>query len=211
MTLTNYELFTLILAIVGTISSFIYLGQLIKTKIIGNHFTWSDVNKSMDNTINYLKGKSFHPDIVICLGRGGAIYGGLLAGNMGTIRIALIDRKKISYASESMHNPYFLIKPNISVFKSLINNQGKLNILLVTGEVVTGFDLYHAKLFLEDKLEKSQIKNTIMTISFTSLNHASYFPDYADKNEIPNYKSPPWRKNEEYVNDRRQNKIFHRS
>jgi hypoxanthine phosphoribosyltransferase len=208
MKLSFYEIITFLLAVVGSISSVIFVTQVLK-KFLKKTYSWKDVVRATNYIINELSSKSFKPDLIVCLGRGGSIMGGLVAGNIGTIRICTMDRRMISSPEESMNIPDFVIKPNVTAMTTLVPSDKTLQILLITGEVVTGFDIFHAKSLLEKDLSKDNVNYKVLTASFSCLIHANFFPDFSYLRGVKNYKAPPWRMTRHYVNDRRVDKLFH--
>ena len=52
--------------------------------------TWDDALRVAEKLLNTIEG-SFMPDLVLGLGRSGGIWGGWLAGNLGSLPFAVID------------------------------------------------------------------------------------------------------------------------
>ena len=206
---TTYEILIITLALIGFFSSVSFIVSWVKRRFMKKAFSWREVTNGVSKIISNLRSRSFTPDIVVCLGRGGCIFGGMVAGNMGILRICTMDRKKVKAPEDALKPPDFFIKPNIQALKSLSQSNEKLSILLITGEVVSGFDLYHAKLCLESELTKHGISYELLTASFLSSNIASAIPMITPNYGVKVYRTPPWRINPEYVNDRREDKLFH--
>ena len=209
MSLTNYEVIAIVLAIIGSVSSVIYVTQLGYNHFVKKRFTWRDVMRAVNTIISSLNARSFSPDVVVCLGRGGAIMGGLIAGNFGAVRVCSMDRRRITSHKQSMSVPDFFVKPNIPGIASLATPGSKLKVLLVTGEVVTGYDLYYAKSVLTNELSTENVDYELVTSSFMCLQHANLFPDICYFEGKRYYKAPPWRVSKTYINDRREDKLFH--
>ncbi|MDY6842631.1 MAG: hypothetical protein SVW57_00880 [Thermodesulfobacteriota bacterium] len=205
----TYELLIITFALIGFISSVSFVVHWIKQRYILKAFSWKDVTYGAKKIISDLKSRSFSPDIVVCLGRGGCILGGMVAGNMGIVRVCIMDRRKVTTQEDTLKPPDFFIRPNLQALKSLSPSPNKLNILLITGEVVSGFDLYHAKLCLESDLIKQGVNYELVTASFSSSNIASAVPTITPNYGIKVYRTLPWKLNSEYVNDRREDKLFH--
>lgn len=55
--------------------------------------SWRRIERAVLRIIHDMRRDNFVPDLVVCIGRSGAIFGGLIAGNMGNIPIALLDRR----------------------------------------------------------------------------------------------------------------------
>ena len=54
--------------------------------------SWRMIERSVRRVIRELNADHFHPDLILAIGRSGAIYGGLLAGNLGNLPMAILDR-----------------------------------------------------------------------------------------------------------------------
>lgn len=59
----------------------------------GRHVSWEDVTEMTLRIVDQIATDGFNPDIVIGIGRGGAILGGLLAGNLGNVPLRTVDRE----------------------------------------------------------------------------------------------------------------------
>jgi len=55
------------------------------------YVSWDDVREYINKIIDAMKREGFEPDVVLGVGRGGAIMAGLIAGNMGLKKVYVID------------------------------------------------------------------------------------------------------------------------
>ena len=198
------EYLSLFLTFIGAIGSIVLIYEWVFLRYIKKNLTWKHVEKGVSETIRYLSSSNFQPHLVVCLGRGGCIFGGLIAGNLGVVRVCAVDRLKITSPEEAALLPDFFISPDLTSIAGNIGNK-KLQVLLVAGEVVTGYDLLHATKHLQKKYSNVEI----VSVSLTVLEHANYMPNYSYMPGLSSYHKPPWRMNQQYVNDRRANKLFH--
>jgi hypoxanthine phosphoribosyltransferase len=206
----NYsDVLAVVFGIVGAVASGIAIWEFFGKTRSSRAFRWKHVSKAVRGIIADLNSRSFVPAVVVGLGRGGSIMGGLIAGNLGALRVCSMDRRRVASVLDSMSVPDFVIKPNVKDLATLGPSEGRLKLLLITGEVVTGFDLFHAKKTLESDLERSRIEYELLTASFTSMCHANFKPDIVFIPNLKRYRPPPWRMSESYINDRRADKTFH--
>ena len=166
-----FQLLGLAGSIAGLISFYMALPRL---------NTWRSVTKGARKIVKNLKLQEFRPEIVVCLGRGGCVFGGLLAGNLGIIPIIGIDREVINKGKDKQIRLIHL--------ENVGNLKGK-RILLVTGEVVTGTDLKTARIELEKQIGDPTL---IKTASYTVCKSTSEYPDLFVK-ETNSPTKAPWR------------------
>ncbi|MEW5923751.1 MAG: hypothetical protein AB1746_07175 [Candidatus Zixiibacteriota bacterium] len=145
--------------------------------------SWRSVCNAIRKIIHELETKSFIPDLVILYGRGGAIFGGLIAGNMGNIPVALFDREVINTDGTINTNPIHI--------DSLHYIKGK-KILFVTGEVITGNQLLSAQ-----KLIKKYMPDGLKTASYYVCRTSCCYPDHYFIESNTKVKVP-WRLSSKY-------------
>lgn len=139
--------------------------------------TWRGVANGVKGIVKRLRENEFFPDVVVTLGRGGGIFGGLIAGNLGTISVLGIDRVIIGTGREKVLT--------LVHTESLSTLQGK-KVLLVTGEVITASDLSLARKAIE-----SHKPSGLRTASYTVCRTAMEYPDYyAEETRKPT--NAPW-------------------
>jgi hypoxanthine phosphoribosyltransferase len=140
--------------------------------------TWRSVVKGVKDIVTLLKKDKFSPDLVVSLGRGGAIFGGLVAGNLGAIPILGINRAIIADGNRK--------KIEIIYAESLQAVQGK-KVLLVTGEIVTATDITTARESV-CKFNPEELR----TATYTVCKSAAEYPNYFAK-ETASPTNAPWR------------------
>lgn len=145
--------------------------------------SWRQMTKAVENITQKMAIDGFKPDIVILYGRGGAIFGGLLAGNLGNIPVASIDRDVID--NSGVTDTKII---NSNVMKGV---KGK-KVLFVTGEVITGNQLAKSKIALK-KAQPSAIK----TASYYVCDSSIAYPDYY-QTETKSAIRAPWRIKADY-------------
>ncbi|TPV51732.1 hypothetical protein FJ444_21255 [Aestuariibacter sp. GS-14] len=169
---------SLSIGVIGTLAS-----------ILGLYFSvpsfssWRSVRVAVQDLAKKMSIAGFKPDLVIMYGRGGAIFGGLLAGNLGNIPVISIDREVIDNNGTT--------ETNLIHTYSLRSVQGK-RVLLVTGEVATGSQLADAKRAI---LKKNPVE--LKTASYYVCETSSTYPDYYWK-ETKNIIHVPWRFGKSY-------------
>lgn len=92
-----------ILAIFGGITSlFLFIITLAHSWRVWRwkrRLTWDDALRVAEVLLKKIEGSHWKPDIVIGLGRSGGIWGGWLAGNLGSIPLAVVDKHFVQEAS----------------------------------------------------------------------------------------------------------------
>lgn len=79
-------------SLVGGIGSLIGLAVFIREKFFRG-VTWRKALRDAERVLTKIEGQHWRPDAVIGLGRSGAIWGGWLAGNLGSLPICVLDRE----------------------------------------------------------------------------------------------------------------------
>ena len=96
--------------------------------------TWPDAHRVADTLLKQIK-SSWAPDLVIGLGRSGALWGGWLAGNLGALRIAVVD---CSYSQPQGRRAVSFPGGN-GVLSSLLTTHAlNSKVLVVEGAATTG-------------------------------------------------------------------------
>ena len=78
--MTTLEWLSLILTIVGAVSSILYLYELYNRR---RRIRWSRVKKAARHTVEKMNRDSFNPTLIVGISRGGAIFGALVSGALG--------------------------------------------------------------------------------------------------------------------------------
>jgi hypoxanthine phosphoribosyltransferase len=170
---------TIITIIAGTITIW-QLNQYLRDR---DRLTWRVVDLAIRKILNEMIRVDYKPDLVIGVGRGGAIVGGMLAGNLGHVPLFVIDTildrsKKISQATVR--------------YPKLCPDLAGLSVLLAVGELYSGEDLRSATNYVE-KQNAAEIK----TMSLFSHPAASIRPDYVGR-VTKRPLDAPWRITEVY-------------
>jgi len=88
-----------ILAVLGAVAGIagcIFAGmQAYKYNLWRRRITWDDALRVADKLLRQIEAEEngWEPEVVIGLGRSGGIWGGWLAGNLGTLPLAVVDLK----------------------------------------------------------------------------------------------------------------------
>jgi len=172
------ELVGWILGVIGSIASIyaVFIGFPHKS-------SWWSVQNAIKQHTHDIKTDGKIPEIVVLYGRGGAVFGGLLAGNLGNIPVTSIDRSVIE--SHGITGTKILNPSNLELIK-------RKNALLVTGEVVTGNQLAKAIRALKKYEPKS-----VITVSYYVCNTSRAYPNYYYK-ETKGVIKVPWRMSHTY-------------
>lgn len=174
-----------ILGFIGSIAS-IYTAAVLILDKLGSYSWWSIYIRSR-RLIKKIKMSGFSPDLVVGIGRSGAILGGILAGNLGVIPIAVIDRKYMWNKRKTRR-----VIPLVFVKEEDI--RGK-KILLVDAAPHTG----ETCKFLKDEIVKySPVE--VRTASLFKTKYTLQVPDFYIS-EVKKVKRMPWRFTEDYRED----------
>ena len=91
------NLITQIFAVVGVlgtvISTVIAVIQYRRVSVWKKRLTWDDSLRTSTKLLRNIEQSGWIPDIVLGLGRSGGIWGGWLAGNLGSLPFSVIDDK----------------------------------------------------------------------------------------------------------------------
>lgn len=150
-----------------------------------HRLTWNDTDKQTKKLIKKIVADNYHPDIIVTIGRGGAIIGSILSGNLPSpndkksrnIPILGVDRL---YKWEDGHRVE--IENNLVKFSPLKGQK----VLLVAGDLITGGTMH----FFSKKIENvgvADLKCACLLKGITS----TFRPDYFGK-EIPAEFETPW-------------------
>ncbi len=148
-------------------------------------FSWGDVDKYSKVLIKKISKDYFVPDIIVGIGRGGAIIGSILSGNITVpsnqkgknIPVLGVDR-----LYEWQHGARVEIKNEMVDFSPL---EGK-KVLLVAGDIMTGGTIK----FYAHQLEQAKVAE-LKTGCLVKGVTATFQPDYFGK-EIPADFNMPW-------------------
>lgn len=106
---------------------------------VGNKLSWIEFWSKIQELIGEIEKDGFDPDIVISIGRSGAVLGGIIASNLGSKHHIGIDRNILLRKCKDGSN-----RTDIEIDTSLIPNKEKFKnkkLLIVMSECDTGLTL----------------------------------------------------------------------
>jgi hypoxanthine phosphoribosyltransferase len=127
---------------------------------------WRAIEQGTRNLIAQLRADNYVPDVVVAIGRSGAILGGLLAGNMHNLPMALLDR----HFSWDHHRRDFIQ----SGFSEVHLSDDCKQVLVVVGEVYSGQTLIECLNSLGPVLVGKTVRTCTLIKSKTSTCHVDY-------------------------------------
>lgn len=147
-------------------------------------FSWSDLDKYSKEIIKKITKEKYMPDVIVTIGRGGAIVGSILSGNLPQY-----GRKKHNITILGVDRLYEWIDGQRVEIDNKMVDFSPLNtkkVLLVAGDVMTGETM---KYFLNQiKLHNVvELRTACLVKGITS----AFNPSYIGK-EIPAGFSMPW-------------------
>jgi len=174
---------TLFLAILGAVASAISIYLFAEEMRSRRRFGWKQVGALVKKMIGEMQARSYKPDLVLGVGRGGSILAGMLAGNLGHLPLAVLDTV--------LEHPNGISQVKFRFPDSCPTLKGK-RVLLVVGELYSGEDLRHAIRFAE-----RQHPLEIKSASLLTHPAASVKPDFVGLVSAKPL-SAPWRISDEY-------------
>lgn len=175
------------LLVVSFVASVLTIGLFVQVQYERRSPSWYVVCKRVRCLIQQLNDDGYQPDMIVGIGRGGAIVGGMLAGNLGHVPLFVLD----TIVDHSNHERSARLR-----YPGLCPHLLHLRILLVVGELYTGEDLRVAKHFIEEKAPAE-----LRTLSLYSHPASTIRPDYVG-GESKRPLTAPWRLTDVYRNTR---------
>ena len=118
--------------------------------------TWDDALRVADRLLAQIEADSWKPDLVVGIGRSGGIWGGWLAGNLGTLPFAIVDVKY-----EEGKSPEF--PAGEDVLGALLQTYGSgTNVLVVEGATTTGDTFQEFSRKFGSKLERWKMRTGVL-------------------------------------------------
>lgn len=148
-----------------------------------DRLTWRQVEKCMRTVLTTMNRANFKTDLIVGVGRGGAIVGGMLAGNLGHIPLFVVDTE--------LDRTTRAVKCVIR-FPGLLPDVSGKRVTVVVGELYSGEDLRTVA-----DLVESHGPAEIVTMSLFSHPAASITPDYLGK-QTRRPLDAPWRMTDVY-------------
>lgn len=127
-----------ILSVMGSLIAIWQFSVYVKDR---DRLSWRVVEKSMRNLITSMQRVNYKPDLIVGVGRGGAIVAGMVAGNLGHVPLFVVDTeldRSGKFGKADVRFPDLL--PDVS---------GK-SVLVAVGELYSGEDLRTVVRFVED-------------------------------------------------------------
>nr|WP_319473698.1 phosphoribosyltransferase family protein [uncultured Sphaerochaeta sp.] len=184
-----------IIGFIGTVWKTINIWMSQKT------FSWKDFDRQVKSIIRQMRKDGFYPDIIVSIGRGGAIVGATISGNLHHCeRKAPKDSENITILGcdrvYEWKNGQRIEVGNAMVDFSPITGK---KVLVVASDVMTGGTM---KRFLEQlrEVNPSVIRTSCLVKGVT----ASFSPDYVGKVIPGDFKMPWMYKGYGYVRDSRK-------
>jgi len=174
---------TTVIAVVGTaMGTWLGTRRLSLPLALTRRLGWKHVETGMRKVMKELRVDNFTPELIVGLGRGGAIFGGLLAGNIGLVPLQLLDRVPPKQGE----------KKEVRLCGELVGSPRV--VLLVTGECIRGDSLSLA----ERKLRERYPDATLRSVALVVRRQATHEPDIAC---YTGRLTPPWRLSPDYLYD----------
>jgi hypoxanthine phosphoribosyltransferase len=173
-------LFIAILTIVTSATTLYLFAEEMRSR---RRFGWKQVEKLVREMIDDMQSRSYKPELVLGVGRGGAILAGMLAGNLGHLPLAVMDTV--------LEHPDGVSRVEFRFPHCCPDLKGK-RVLVVVGELYSGEDLRHAIDYVRT-CEPAEIK----TASLLTHPAASVRPDFVGLNSGKPL-SAPWRITDAY-------------
>ena len=174
---------TVFLAVLSAVASVISVYLFTEEMRSRRRFGWKQVEKLVREMLEEMLTRRYRPDLVIGVGRGGAILGGMLAGNMGHLPLAVLDT--VLDRSDSISRVEFR-------FPDCCPSVRDKSVLLVVGELYSGEDLRQAIEFVNRRRPRE-----VKTASLLTHPAASVRPDFIGLRSAKPL-SAPWRMTNEY-------------
>ncbi|MFC0530974.1 phosphoribosyltransferase [Phytohabitans kaempferiae] len=146
--------------------------------------SWKTVDTCTKQTITAIQQSGFHPELVVGVGRGGAILAGMLAGNLGHVPLFVVDT--VLDRSDGMSTVHVR-------FPNLLPDLDGKRVLLAVGELYSGEDLRAVLQTIKATSPTAQIK----TVSLFTHPATSIKPDFVGR-ETRQPLSAPWRMSDVY-------------
>jgi hypoxanthine phosphoribosyltransferase len=178
---------TIAITVIGVVGSVLAVYQFAEERRRRRRFGWRDVDKLVLRLLKTLEHDEFDPDLVLGVGRGGAIVAGMLAGNLGQLPLVCIDTESKRDRGR---------KQCVIRFPSAVPVLRDKRVLIVVGELYSGEDMRTAMDFVVRRKPES-----FKTLSLLSHPASVVRPDFVGlETKVP--LSAPWRLTENYKNNR---------
>jgi hypoxanthine phosphoribosyltransferase len=174
---------TLALAVLTAVASAVSIYLFAEEIRSRRRFGWKQVEKLVKAMLHEMQARSYKPELVLGIGRGGSILAGMLAGNLGHLPMAVLDTV--------LDHPDGVSQVEFRFPDCCPPIKGK-RVLLVVGELYSGEDLRHAIDYARRR-HPAEIK----TASLLTHPAASVRPDFVGM-ESSKPLTAPWRITDAY-------------
>lgn len=174
-----------VVAAIGIVSGLIAIWEFAQYLHDRDRLTWRVVDVAIKKVLKEMDSHDYRPDLVLGVGRGGAIVAGMVAGNLGHVPLAVIDT--VLDRSKSMSEVRLR-------FEDACPDLKDQRVLVVVGELYSGEDLRAAFRFVNDR-DPTDVR-TMSLFSHPSAT-TSIRPDYLGR-ETKKPLDAPWRISEVY-------------
>jgi hypoxanthine phosphoribosyltransferase len=169
-----------VISVVGSVCTIVLFAQVLRDR---DRITWRVVESAMKKVLADLNKIDYKPDVVIGVGRGGAIVAGMLAGNLGHVPLFVVD----TVLDRSKRQSEARVR-----YPNLCPEVKDKDVLVSVGELYSGEDLKAVVRYIEE-----QDPAEIRTMSLFSHPAASIRPDFLGK-QTRRPLGAPWRITEAY-------------
>jgi probable phosphoglycerate mutase len=170
-----------VLLVVSGIGLIIGVVQAIKAWTLLKKLTWDKVDKLTKSIIEEMKKNKYVPDVIVGVGRGGAIFGALLSGNIYREDIRINTVLLCVDRMYNWSNGRQVGNNNLVNFTPLVSK----NVLLVASDVITG----NTMLNFSEKLKAANVKD-IKTACLIQTKVSTVNIDYVGKKVNTAFKMP---------------------
>lgn len=150
-------------AFVGAIASIaglaIWIAQFILRRRWAKQPTWDDSLRVAEKLLNMIEAGTWKPDVVVGLGRSGGIWGSWLAGNLGSLPMALID---IEYEPTERERRVEFYGAEQVLSYMAERFKGQPRVLVVEGAASTGTTLREFFRRFDSQLSKWDMKTAVL-------------------------------------------------
>lgn len=78
-------------SLIGGVGALVAFFVLVREKFFRG-ITWRKALREAEKVLVHIESQSWRPEVVVGLGRSGALWGGWLAGNLGSLPVCVLDR-----------------------------------------------------------------------------------------------------------------------
>lgn len=162
---------TILPALIGAIATILaaIIGQGIRIRLWKRKLTWDDALRTAQELLTQIQGSDWQPEIVLGIGRSGGIWGGWLAGNLGSLPFAVVDVRYSKDKKDKTVKVGFPLPLDSEILLALLKPYpGKRRLLVVEGASSTGTTLIEFMEKFSKELEGYDVKFCVLYQNPTS-------------------------------------------